>query len=125
MTFWGWRIPFMIALPLGAVGLYLRTRLEVSPGFRTLEDAGEVARSPLRELFTSNWQALLLCGGIVIIYNLANYTLLTYMPSYLSDSLGIGDTAALLLFIAILVMLESITFAGPLAQLVGAEDLRK
>jgi MFS transporter, MHS family, proline/betaine transporter len=124
MTSWGWRIPFLIALPLGIVGLYLRTRLEDTPGFRALENAGEVAEAPLRELFRSNWRDLLLCGGIVIIYNLANYTLLTYMPSYLSDSLGISDTAGLLLlFIAILVMLVVITFVGSFSDRVGRKPV--
>lgn len=124
LTSWGWRIPFLIALPLGIVGLYLRTQLEDTPGFRALENAGEVAEAPLQELFRSNWRDLLLCGGIVIIYNLANYTLLTYMPSYLSDSLGISDTAGLLLlFIAILVMLVVITFVGSFSDRVGRKPV--
>jgi MFS family permease len=60
----------------------------------------------------------------VIIYNLANYTLLTYMPSYLSDSLGISDTAGLLLlFIAILVMLVVITFVGSFSDRVGRKPV--
>ena len=28
MTEWGWRIPFLVAGPLGVVGLYLLSRLE-------------------------------------------------------------------------------------------------
>ena len=60
----------------------------------------------------------------MIIYNLANYTLLTYMPSYLSDSLGISDTAGLLLlFIAILVMLVVITFVGSFSDRVGRKPV--
>lgn len=37
--------PPPIALPLGIVGLYLRTRLEDTPGFRALENAGDVAEA--------------------------------------------------------------------------------
>jgi MHS family proline/betaine transporter-like MFS transporter len=43
MTAWGWRIPFLIAGPLGAVGLYIRLRLEDTPEFRALESTGEVS----------------------------------------------------------------------------------
>lgn len=28
---WAWRIPFLIALPLGAIGLYIRKYLEETP----------------------------------------------------------------------------------------------
>ena len=34
MNTWGWRVPFLIALPLGAIGLYLRLKIEDTPMFR-------------------------------------------------------------------------------------------
>lgn len=37
MSSWGWRVPFLVAGPLGAVGLYVRVRLEDTPEFRSLE----------------------------------------------------------------------------------------
>src|SRR5215211_981031 len=52
MIAWGWRIPFLIAGPLGIVGLYIRLKLEDTPEFRALENTGEVAESPLRETIT-------------------------------------------------------------------------
>lgn len=33
MEAWGWRLPFAVALPLGAVGLYMRLRTDESPEF--------------------------------------------------------------------------------------------
>lgn len=30
---WGWRIPFLVALPLGLVGLYIRIRIDEAPDF--------------------------------------------------------------------------------------------
>jgi MHS family proline/betaine transporter-like MFS transporter len=38
---WGWRIPFFLALPLGLVGVYLRTRLADTPAFLALEKESE------------------------------------------------------------------------------------
>ena len=46
---WGWRIPFLLAGPLGLIGLYIRLRVEDTPEFRALERSGEVSGSPLRE----------------------------------------------------------------------------
>ncbi len=49
MDSYGWRIPFLIAGVLGAVGLYIRLRLGDTPEFEALRDEGEVASSPLKE----------------------------------------------------------------------------
>ena len=38
---WGWRIPFFVALPLGIVGVYLRTRLADTPAYLALEKESE------------------------------------------------------------------------------------
>ena len=37
MNDWGWRIPFLIAIPLGVVGLWIRTRLDDTPRFAAIE----------------------------------------------------------------------------------------
>ncbi|MEJ7690444.1 MAG: hypothetical protein WKF76_08480 [Nocardioidaceae bacterium] len=41
MQSWGWRLPFLVAAPLGLIGMYLRSRMEDTPVFRELEAAGE------------------------------------------------------------------------------------
>ena len=43
MDSYGWRIPFLIAGILGAVGLYIRLRLDDTPEFEELREKGEVA----------------------------------------------------------------------------------
>ncbi|WFB11154.1 MFS transporter [Streptomyces sp. LX-29] len=41
---WGWRLPFLLTLPLGLVALWLRLRLEETPAFRRArEPSGSVA----------------------------------------------------------------------------------
>jgi len=41
MLSWGWRIPFLIAGPLGVIGLYMRLKLEESPAFQQQLDEHE------------------------------------------------------------------------------------
>ncbi len=36
---WGWRIPFMVAGPLGLIGLYMRMKLEETPAFKQEAEA--------------------------------------------------------------------------------------
>jgi MHS family proline/betaine transporter-like MFS transporter len=38
------------------IGLYIRLRLEDTPEFRALVNAGEVPRSPLKEALARNWR---------------------------------------------------------------------
>ncbi|MBY5161314.1 MFS transporter [Salsipaludibacter albus] len=46
---WAWRVPFLVALPLGVVGLVVRTRVDDSAAFRDLRATGRLARRPLRD----------------------------------------------------------------------------
>ncbi|MRS88817.1 MFS transporter [Enterobacteriaceae bacterium RIT714] len=87
MNDWGWRIPFLIAGPLGLVGLYLRKHLEDTPEFLEMVKSGKTEASPLRTAVTTAWGALLFCVGFVVIKAVGHWTLQTFMPSYLSTEL--------------------------------------
>ncbi|MFI5611891.1 MFS transporter [Amycolatopsis sp. NPDC051903] len=128
---WGWRLPFLLALPLGAVGLYLRQRLEESPAFAQLQDKEKAQQqvqsfgAELKTVFTKYWPAMVLCAGLVLTWNVANYMLTSYMPTYLIETLparhtGISKTASEILQIVVLVLLMVvITFIGRLSDKVG------
>ncbi len=87
MSDWGWRIPFLIAGPLGWVGLYLRRHLEDSPEFIEAMKNGQTEAAPLRKAVTTAWRALLFCVGFVVIKAVGHWTLQTFMPSYLATEL--------------------------------------
>jgi MHS family proline/betaine transporter-like MFS transporter len=121
---WGWRIPFLVAGPLGLVGLYLRTRLEDTPAFRDARARGQTARAPFRETLRTVWPQILNLIGFVVLLNVAVYTLLTYLPTYLTDILGISDTEALLVLIGVmLAMLVLVAPVGALSDRVGRKPL--
>ena len=116
MEAWGWRLPFLVAGPLGLVGLYLRMRLDETPAFQRLEsdpahpstaaDAVETTtKGDLGKIFREQWPALLLCVALVGAYNICDYMLLSYMPTYLSDELGYSETHGLLVLLLVMVLL--------------------
>jgi MFS transporter, MHS family, proline/betaine transporter len=127
MESWGWRIPFLIAGPLGGIGLYLRKKLEDTPAFKHLLESHNVAKSPLRALIADHWQRLLILIGIVVIINVANYTLLTYMETYLATTLHVpeDDKATVLvpLIAVVVLMLILITPVGALSDKIGRKPL--
>jgi MFS transporter, MHS family, proline/betaine transporter len=119
---WGWRIPFLIAGPMGVIGLYLRLRLEETPAFTAETEKAESARRkvPLREMITGQWQALLLCVGLVLVFNVTDYMLLSYMPSYLTSELKYDETHGLLVVLAVMALMMVVQpFAGALSDRIG------
>ena len=124
MTSWGWRIPFLLAGPLGVVGLYIRLRLEDTPEFRALKSTGEVSNSPFRETLVENWKQILQVGGLVIIQNVGFYVVLSYLTTYFQDPLGFSSTTgALSTTLTLLVGMVLIPPLGALSDRVGRKPL--
>ncbi len=124
LTSWGWRIPFLLAGPLGLIGLYIRLRLDDTPEFRALESAGEVSHSPFRETLTQNWQPILQVAGLVIIQNAGFYIVLTYMQTYITEQLGFSTTSASLsTVLTLLVGMALIPPLGALSDRVGRKPV--
>lgn len=122
---WGWRIPFLVAGPIGVVGLILRLKLEDTPAFQQLEAAGQKAEKvALRETLVDNIRPVLLCLGVVIVYNLTDYAVLTYMPGYLPSRLHISaDTSNIVIIGVMLAMMVVITFVGRLSDRIGRKPI--
>ncbi|MFC3298073.1 MFS transporter [Arthrobacter agilis] len=126
MNEWGWRLPFLIAGPMGLIGLYLRSKLEDTPVFREFEDDAEAqgAGSKLKDLVSQYWRPMLAMAGLVIALNVANYTLLSYMPTYLETRIGLSaDGSLTLILVGQLVMMCLIPFAGRLSDRVGRKPM--
>jgi MHS family proline/betaine transporter-like MFS transporter len=86
---WGWRVPFLIALPLGVIGLYLRLRLEDTPNFRAvIERHEETDRTPVVESFRLYPRNIVVGACIVIAATLGVYVFHNYVVAYLTDTVG-------------------------------------
>ncbi|MEU4090309.1 MFS transporter, partial [Streptomyces aureus] len=119
---WGWRVPFLIAGPMGIVGLYLRMRLEETPAFAAELEKSETGRPkvPLREMIAGQWRTLLLCMGLVLVFNVTDYMLLSYMPSYLTSELKYDETHGLLVVLGVMALMMIVQpFAGALTDRIG------
>jgi MHS family proline/betaine transporter-like MFS transporter len=119
---WGWRVPFLVAAPMGLVGMYLRSKMEDTPVFRAAAALHETGQpSPgLSLLMRRHWQPMLVVGGLVVALNVVNYTLLSYMPTYLQRRIGLtSDEALIVPIIGMLLMMVFLPFAGALSDRVG------
>ncbi|MGH3098927.1 MAG: MFS transporter [Streptosporangiales bacterium] len=121
---WGWRVPFLAGIIVGPVGLYLRYGIPDTPKFRELDAKGKVERAPLLETFRSFWRDILRAFGFTIVWTVAYYIYLTYLPTYLETEVGLSKTFSLiatmveLAFMAILV-----PFMGLLSDRIGRKPM--
>jgi MHS family proline/betaine transporter-like MFS transporter len=121
---WGWRIPFLVSGPLGLIGLYLRLKLEETPAYERLDGRAPVrvsgVRRELRRILVLPRRALLVCVGLVLVFNVSSYMLTSYMPSYLAAELGLPQATALMIVLAVMVVLMVLLpFVGHLSDRLG------
>ncbi|MCM2330301.1 MFS transporter, MHS family, proline/betaine transporter [Geopseudomonas sagittaria] len=97
---WGWRLPFLLAAPLGLIGRYIRLHLEDTPKFREMEKALEHKatkhRAPIGELLGVYRKRVLVAIGVTCLNAVAFYLILSYMPTYLSTEMGMTETDSFL-----------------------------
>lgn len=124
---WGWRIPFFVAGPLGIIGLYMRSRLEETPAFQ--DQSEQAASEPTQKnefvnMVTGHWKPLLVCIGLVLVFNVTDYMLLSYMPTYLSANLNYSQShGTYLVLVVMLVMLVMQPIVGALSDKIGRKPI--
>ena len=122
MQAWGWRIPFLLAGPLGLIALYIRMKLEDSPEFQALKAAGETSKAPLREVF--QWKrAMALVFFIITLHSSIFYLVLTYASTYMAKSLAFDSgTTLLYVFLASVLAAVVMPFGGMITDKYGRRN---
>ncbi|WP_072806190.1 MFS transporter [Rhodococcoides yunnanense] len=121
-----WRVPFLAALPLGLVGLYIRLKLDDSPVFKALQKSGDIAKTPLVELFRNPvyLRQMLRIMGIGASGFVSYYTILTFYPAYVgSEGLLTKSQASLCTTLVLGWMILIQIPAGALSDVIGRRRL--
>ncbi len=121
MAAWGWRVPFLIALPLLLVSLYLRWSIDETPVFARVVAQGRRERVPVLAMFRESPVALVVAVGAALL-GIGSYGLMnTYTMNYGAGVLGYAYTDLLTAAtIGALLQLVTVPFFGWLATRVGS-----
>ncbi|MCU1434919.1 MAG: transporter [Pseudarthrobacter sp.] len=109
----GWRIPFLIALPLGIVAISLRRRIPESPSFEaahetTRENADPIfVRHNLPDILKHYWPQILIGCALVAADGTSAYMLTSYMPTYLETQVGSHPAHTAVAAVVVLVLLAA------------------
>ena len=88
MVEWGWRIPFLTAIPLLLVSLYLRWSIDETPVFKAATAAAARPRIPLAQVFSKAPIALVIAVAGALL-GIGSYSLMnTYTVNYGVSVLG-------------------------------------
>ena len=129
MESWGWRIPFLLAGPLGIIGRYIRVHLEDSPAFQEMNAQLEAAsgpsrRTPVLDVLSRHGRTVAIAFGVSCLNAVGFYLLLSYMPTYLQKEIGIGEgTSNLLTSIMLCGYISSIFVMGHFSDTVGRRKM--
>ncbi|MFC4946673.1 MFS transporter [Pseudonocardia sp. GCM10023141] len=97
MLDYGWRIPFLVAIPLSLFAFLVRRRIEDSPEFLDLVKRKETTKTPIRDLFRFHrGQVLLACGlalGVNAVSGIAGW-----MTTYLAATRQLPTTPIIFCF---------------------------
>lgn len=93
---WGWRVPFLLALPLSAFGVWIRSQTEESEVFKeAVAERGEEF-SPIRESLAKNWRQMLQVIFVMGLTAMGFYFLSAYFVTYIQTAGNLSREQALL-----------------------------
>ena len=124
---WGWRIPFGLSLLLLAISLWIRLKLNESPAFLRIREAGKDSKAPLTESFL-RWPNLKIV--LIVLFALLTgqgvvwYTAMFYTQVFLDRVTHVDpQTMNLLVLTAVAVSIPLYNFFGWLSDLIGRKPV--
>ena len=128
---WGWRIPFLLALPFGLIVLYMRLKLEDTPVFIEMQEKAKESEQSESSIEAGSFAGvmkykknLVRAFGIILLNAVGFYTLLSYMPTYLTQEMGFGKVeGALITLVTLVTYTIMLPIVGSIADRVGRKPV--
>ncbi|WP_369960470.1 MFS transporter [Pseudomonas benzenivorans] len=120
---WGWRIPFIIGLIIGPVGLWMRRHLSETSAFLEARQAPKEKQS-LARMLRNHLREVITVMGLTVCGTVGFYVILVYMPTFANRQLNLALTDAFTAqVIAVALMTLLMPVFGALSDRLGRKAL--
>ena len=92
---WGWRIPFLLGMLIGLVGIYVRISLHESPVYLQAKAHNSLSKQPLSEVLKTYSRELFVAIGLYLTVTVPFYTFTIFVKNFMSTNLGYSYTDSL------------------------------
>ncbi|UYP18721.1 MFS transporter [Rhodococcus sp. Z13] len=121
---WAWRVPFLLSLVIGVVGIWIRNHLEDTPQFQELSEKGETKSLPVAELLKTSGGSvvkIIFLGALIIG---GYYIASVYAATYLQTTGGLSSSVAFLsTCIALVLGVITLPISGYMADKYGRQPV--
>jgi MHS family proline/betaine transporter-like MFS transporter len=121
---WAWRIPFLLSVVIGVVGVWIRNHLEDTPQFEEMADKGETKKLPIMELLKTSGGSvvkIVLLGALIVG---GYYIASVYAATYLQTEGGQTSSVAFLsTSLALVLGVITLPIAGYMADKYGRKPV--
>jgi MFS transporter, MHS family, proline/betaine transporter len=120
---WGWRVPFLLGLVIGPVGLFIRRHLQETEAFLEARGAATVKQS-FGTMLATHLKEVLVCMGIITSGTISFYVILLYMPTFARTQLHLPlDQAFVAQSISLACMIALTPLSGALSDRIGRKPI--
>lgn len=121
---WGWRIPFLLSIPISFIGLYVRRYIQETSAFNKTQKDPLSTKQSLRTLLRNNLPAFFVTFGIGGFIGIVYYVPFVFMGHHHALVSSISPTTSLrIITLGLTLYMITIALAGYSADKVGPQKV--
>lgn len=93
---WGWRIPFLLSIAGGFIGVFMRKAVHEPEQFAKAKEHHKEHSTPLKTLFKSHFKTILYVVNIELTLSVGFYLIVTFINNYLKELLKFDIVTSLM-----------------------------